>query len=305
VPSPFKTVAALLAVGAAAVAAANDVAAHPHVLVDAKAEIVFDDHQRIAAVRNVWQFDAAFSAFAVQGLDADGDGKFSAAELAPLAQENVEALAEYDYFTYLVAGERAHAFKPPTDYRDEFDGDRLTLTFTLPLEEPVAVDDTVKIEIFDPEYFVAITLVDGDGVSLDGAPPSCTAAYEPPHELDASTMMALAAIPIGEHDLPPDLLDAASALANRIEVSCAGGTSAEPAVTRPAGAATSRPAAADRTDVPAPAAVQSPTAGDARTASGVTKTPLGRAVSIGLLVALVAALAACTVLLVRRLRVPR
>jgi ABC-type uncharacterized transport system substrate-binding protein len=86
--------AALLATGSVA-------AAHPHVLVAAKAEVVFDGEGRIAPVRIIWQFDEAFTAFAVQGLDADNDGKLSDAELALLVKVNIESLREFGFFTRL------------------------------------------------------------------------------------------------------------------------------------------------------------------------------------------------------------
>ena len=59
----------------------------------------------MTAVRNIWQFDEAFTAFAIQGLDADNDGKLSDDELAPLAKVNVDSLREYAFFTWLTAGE--------------------------------------------------------------------------------------------------------------------------------------------------------------------------------------------------------
>ena len=45
--------------------------AHPHVFVDVNAELIFDETGQIKAVGNVWRFDDAFSAFAVEGLDAE------------------------------------------------------------------------------------------------------------------------------------------------------------------------------------------------------------------------------------------
>jgi hypothetical protein len=43
--------------------------------VTARAEIVFDAAGRVAAVRHIWQFDEAFSAYAMQGYDANNDGR--------------------------------------------------------------------------------------------------------------------------------------------------------------------------------------------------------------------------------------
>jgi len=195
-------------------------AAHPHVFVDARAEIVFDGKGEITAVRNIWQFDDAFTAFAVQGLDINDDGELSDAELAPLAKVNVDSLQEYEFFTWLRIGKKGFPVIPPTEYWLEFHGGRLTLFFTLPLKAPVAVTSQATLEVFDPDYFVAFTFPDNLPVTLDGAPAGCTAVYDPPHELDAATMAKLAAIPIDQHDLPPELEDAASALANLIRINC-------------------------------------------------------------------------------------
>jgi ABC-type uncharacterized transport system substrate-binding protein len=215
-----KHLAGCLVLATAPITAATAVAAHPHVLVDAKATIVFDPQGRISAVSNVWEFDEAFTAFAIEGLDKNGDGKLSGAELAPLAKINIDSLKEYDYFTYLLAGDTKNVFATPTKYWLEYHNSRLTLFFTLPLENPVPVDGIATVEIFDPEYFVAFTFVKDHPVGLQAAPQGCTAAYQPPHEIDAETMNALAAIPMDQHDLPPDLLKVAVRLANLVKINC-------------------------------------------------------------------------------------
>lgn len=194
--------------------------AHPHVFVDAKTEVVFGDHGQISEVRNIWQFDEAFTEFAIQGLDSNNDGKLSDAELKPLADINVKSLKEYKFFTYLAGAQGEAKFLPPKEYWLEFHGGRLTLFFTLPLEKPFALDPKTILEIFDPEYFVAFTFVKTRPVTLDKAPKGCSAVYYPPHELDAQTMAVLAAIPVDQHDLPPDLVRTAAALASHFAINC-------------------------------------------------------------------------------------
>jgi ABC-type uncharacterized transport system substrate-binding protein len=213
---PFAGPIATLAVALSTV----PVSAHPHVLVDAKSEIVFNEKGLIASVRQIWRFDPAFSAYAIQGLDTDGNGELSDAELQPLAKINVESLKEFDFFTYLTVGDDELDFVEPKEYWLQFDGDQLTLFYELPLKAPVAVAPETTLEVFDPEYFVAFNFVKDDPVTLDGAPEGCTATYYPPHELDDQTMAMIGAIPQDQRKLPPELASAAVDLANIAKITC-------------------------------------------------------------------------------------
>ncbi len=42
--------------------------AHPHIFVDAKAIITFNDAGQVVSIHNTWTFDEAYSAWSVQGL---------------------------------------------------------------------------------------------------------------------------------------------------------------------------------------------------------------------------------------------
>jgi ABC-type uncharacterized transport system substrate-binding protein len=197
-----------------------DLSAHPHVLVDARSEVVFDANGHMMSVRHVWQFDPAFSAYAIQGLDQDGDGQLSDAELEPLAKVNVESLKEFDFFTYLTVGDMEVAFGEPQEYWLELRGGGLTLFYELPLKTPVAVAPDTTLEVFDPEYFVAFTFVGDNPVTLVDAPPNCVVAYHPPGQVDAQTMAMLNAVPQDQRELPPELAGAADDLASFAEIKC-------------------------------------------------------------------------------------
>ena len=194
--------------------------AHPHVFVDAQAEIIFDEQQRLAAVHNIWRFDAAFSEFAVQGLDADGDGTLSDAELKPLAEINVTSLKDFEFFSYLTIESDRATLLPPQKYWLEFESGRLTLFFTLPLEEPRVVPAHAMLEVFDREYFVEFGFPKDQPVRLTGAPAGCSMRHHAPEELDAQTMAILGGIPQDQRELPPDLVQAVSSLANYVAVTC-------------------------------------------------------------------------------------
>jgi ABC-type uncharacterized transport system substrate-binding protein len=194
--------------------------AHPHVFIDAKAEIVFGAAGEITAVRNIWQFDEAFTAYAIQGLDTNNDGTYSDDELAPLAKVNVDSLKEFDFFTYLTIGNSEVTFVPPSEYWLEMHDGRLTLFYTLPVGRPIAVKGRATLEVFDPEYFVAFAFVKDSPASIEGAPAGCTAVFHPPRELDSSAAAILGSIPADQRELPPDLAAMTDGLANLITVEC-------------------------------------------------------------------------------------
>jgi ABC-type uncharacterized transport system substrate-binding protein len=199
---------------------AHTAAAHPHVFIEGRAEIVFDAQKRIIAVRHVWKFDEGYSSFATLGLDTDSDGVLSKSELEPLAKVNVESLHEYAYFTFLKIGNEELTFTDPTSYTLTFDGNRLELDFTLPLARSVPLAGRATLEIYDPEYYIAFTFPDAAPLNLVNAPAGCTASFQAPGTLDTETMSQLAEIPAEQRDLPEDLQDAAAALTNLFVVEC-------------------------------------------------------------------------------------
>ena len=201
---------------------AGEARAHPHVFVDMKSAFVIDAEGRLTAVRHVWRFDEPFSAYAVQGLDSDGDGTYNREELTELAKVNVESLEEFDFFTFLEFSDEAVSFAAPTDYWLEHDGQRLTLHFTLPVADgPRLKEAPILADLFDPEFFVAFAPVNDTPFSLEGEGVGlCRLNYTPPPELDASTSAQLYEIPANVRNLPPELFALTSTLSNRVQVAC-------------------------------------------------------------------------------------
>ncbi|MGB6175003.1 MAG: DUF1007 family protein, partial [Methylocella sp.] len=115
---------------------AQNAAAHPHVWVTARAQVIFDAQGKIAAIRHAWTFDEMYSAFVTEGQGKPGQ-LLTKEELAPLAKTNVESLTEFDYFTYAKEASQKVEFGTPTDYSLEQREDKLVvLRFTLPLKTP-------------------------------------------------------------------------------------------------------------------------------------------------------------------------
>ena len=237
------------------------VAAHPHVFVRARAEVVYDDKGQIVAINHDWQFDDAFSAFALQGLDTNGDGKYSREELAELAKINIDSMKEYGYFTFgddtrveidfnaPLAGYWLETKTVPFDsYWAISDDDRkaiaedkargvnddiptevtlLELHFTLPLKEPVGHDKPVTFDVYDPTYYVDFRFADGNNViTFKNAPGACRVKTKAPAPLDDQTAAALAQIGADVRQPPPELMEVTQNLVNQMIITCGDATAA-------------------------------------------------------------------------------
>jgi ABC-type uncharacterized transport system substrate-binding protein len=166
-------------------AAVTCASAHPHVWVTMQGQLVYGTDGSVTGVHYDWTFDDMFSTFAVQGLDAKTKGQFTRQELAPLAQENVTSLKDFDYFTFAKANGKKLEIKEPTDYYLDYNTKDtvLTLHFTLPFKTPIKAKE-LNLDIYDPEYFVDFSFKDTKSpISLLNAPAACKLSIQRPQEL--------------------------------------------------------------------------------------------------------------------------
>ncbi len=221
--------------------AAAPAVAHPHIFVDAKAKVVFDDSGALVAIHHEWTFDEAFSVWQVQGLDENEDGVTSSGEMQELADENLAGLAEYQFYTFAGAGRESLAFVAAGRPRYVFENNRSTYFFSVAPASPYAIRDSLEIAINDPEYYVAITFGDPSSVTLENAPAGCEAELLPPEPMDDVLAAQLYALPPEVTELPPELASAMRGVQGAIIVTCPPGASR-------AGASAATEAAADVAD---------------------------------------------------------
>lgn len=168
--------------------------AHPHVWATVRSEVVFGPGNKITGIKQAWTFDEFYSAMAVQGLDANGDGVYTKEELEELAKVNVDSLQEFDYFTFVrEAGDESFLpLKGPEDYWVEYGDTVLTLHFTLPLKTPVDPGAKgVTVDVYDPSFFVAFGFAEKNPVKVGGMAPGCTAKVDAPDAESAEAAKAL------------------------------------------------------------------------------------------------------------------
>lgn len=163
-------------------AAAGPAAAHPHGWIDVWSTLEFDDKGQPVALRQVWLFDEYYSAFAVEGLDQDGDGAPDPKGLEALLEENLSNLAAYDYFTRIERNGLAVGIGEAAEASSRMRGDRLEMSFLVPIAKPEPIGDAaLSYAIFDPTYYIEMLHAEEDtAVRLVGAPPGCGFALSAP-----------------------------------------------------------------------------------------------------------------------------
>lgn len=196
--------------------------AHPHIFIDAKATIVFNDAGELTEIRNAWTFDEAFSVWQIQGLDTNNDGITSSEEMQDLADENIKGLAEYNFYTSAGETTASLPFASMDNGRFVFADNRSTLSFGIEPQGPYRIKDKLEIAIADPEYYVAITFRDLSDITLENAPAGCGVHLEPPRELSPDLQARLYELSSDVTKLPPDLEAAVRGTQGAIVVDCSG-----------------------------------------------------------------------------------
>jgi nickel/cobalt exporter len=212
---------------------ATPIAAHPHVWIDARSNVVFDGQGRIVALDHRWTMDEMYTEAAVDGLDKDGDGVYSPEELQPLTKENIESLKEYEYFTSFKASGQKLSFGDVVEASQFWKDNRLTLSFRLPLKKPVdPLESSVVYRVYDPGFFIAIDFAGQDSVSATGsAPAGCKIELnEPVSDQQTADTKAMLATKGVDWQAPPEE-DFGAMFAQPIAVAC--GAGAKPAAAQP------------------------------------------------------------------------
>jgi ABC-type uncharacterized transport system substrate-binding protein len=138
----------------------------------------------------MWTFDEMYSAFATTGLNPDGK-RARAAQLQPLAEQNVRDLADFGYFTVIKApGQKIELGQPEAISMSEDEKKLITLRFTVPLKKPASAGKVLTLQVYDPTYFVSFDFA-RDGVSFAGPPKGCSLTLTQPKSLDEAESQKL------------------------------------------------------------------------------------------------------------------
>lgn len=162
-------------------------AGHPHVFIDAGANLIFDDAGHLAAVRVFWAYDEFYSLLLVEdnGLDVDGDGIPEQSALDAYAGQDVDWAAGFPGDLYLQNAGSDVALSAPVEHGMRYDDGRVVSWHIRPLETRLTVGaDPLLVQIYDPTFFVAydvrlpVTVEGREGCAVAHVPADLNAAYD-------------------------------------------------------------------------------------------------------------------------------
>lgn len=192
-------------------------AAHPHVFVKAESSLLFGPDGKIHAVRHAWTFDPMYSAVVAQDLGS-GARPLTRADLDPVSQKNVGAIAPYGFYTVAKAAGLRAQFAAATDAWSEQNPDTsITMHLTLPLSPPASASTIFTLLVFDPLYSLAFTMEGASAIKLEGAPAGCSVRVVKPKPLDPGDAARLARSVVTNLSPGPDF---GEKMADRAIVAC-------------------------------------------------------------------------------------
>ena len=200
--------------------------AHPHMFLDATVQVLLNDQGAAASVQITWVYDdlSSLQYIADLGLDMDGDGALTPDETAALTGFDMNWDAGFAGDSYaLVGGVDVGLSRPRAPTADYVNGKIIT-SHIRDLPQPVPPGQEMIVQVYDPGFYAAYTIVKAQVLGTDGTPaPACISQiYEP--DLNAADQALLAALAeySADVDIESDFPAIGAAYAEEVRVLCGG-----------------------------------------------------------------------------------
>lgn len=154
---------------AAAIGAATQVSAHPHIWIDVDAAFNFDG-KKIKSISFRWALDDFFSAGVIGAHDKDRNRKLDKDEQKDIKADAFEGMKASDFFTDIRFNNDRFKFETTTDFSAEIKKGQVIYRFTVPFDAPVdPSEQAVSLSVYDKTSFIDVTFVKDDPIRLIGS----------------------------------------------------------------------------------------------------------------------------------------
>ena len=156
--------------------------AHPHIWIDAAANLVFEQGA-LVGIETQWTLDPFISALLIEDFDADKDGVFEPDEAVALEQATFVGLSEFGFYTHLRIDGVASSPETVLNFHPTIRDGTVLYSFYVPLPEPAdPTRQAVDIAFYDETYYTDLYYEDAS-VSISGDHPGgCTPALREDHD---------------------------------------------------------------------------------------------------------------------------
>lgn len=144
-------------------------AAHPHVFIDNRVTLLFQDG-RLTGFSTDWRFDEIFTEDMLHQFDANQDGIIDQSESQAIGEGTLPNLAGFRYFTQASVDGIDFPDLAPSEFAAKIEAGALhfVLDFTLP--QPIdPKTQALRLEISDRSYYVEVLLAEENPVRLSGS----------------------------------------------------------------------------------------------------------------------------------------
>lgn len=189
---------------------------HPHILAEARLEIMVDEAGGVTKLKHLWRFDEFFSSTVILEFSTGGDFELKDEELLAVSRTIHASLADFNYFQTILSDAQEVAMTPPDELHAYFDDSQLVVAFETVPRDPLALTGRVSFGIYDPTLFTAIEFQEDDHISVTRVPTGCEQVIvrPDPYEVIAENRDSLT------DDFFNDSTDYAAITATRLEVDC-------------------------------------------------------------------------------------
>ncbi len=140
---------------------------HPHIFIDNKVTIVFDE-KGLAGFNLNWVFDKVFSASIIHDFDLNGDGIFSKTEIEAIRETAFSNLSNFNYFCLVTINGSVFRVQYVTDFSVAIRDKRVIYKFFVPCHvQGITEFKMVTAAVYDETYFTDIIFDPEEAVRIE------------------------------------------------------------------------------------------------------------------------------------------
>ena len=142
--------------------------AHPHVFIENKLDIVFDENG-LAGFQVTWSFDEMFTIMVLEDILGLTDSPMETSHVPVVKQQAFDHLREDDYFTKVCINKASFRVQFIEAFSARMDKERLVYEFFIPCHvKALSSWQSVAVAQYDPSFYAALFLAE-DPITVRGA----------------------------------------------------------------------------------------------------------------------------------------